>query len=191
MRKFLFATALVAMMLHGMQASGKLRCTPVYIFGVSASFNDSIVYFTDIQVLDSAWIDDKTNFLMNRSDYSIQLRDHLSALGNGTRTCLVSFATKEKDILKKYAKMRAKLTKTKKKQSTKVFDFREIDSEEFKFQALVPSDLSEAVTETSKKAAKRAAKSKEKIAKGGIKETKKRSAGTEDSDTPPSMPPRR
>ena len=179
------------MMLHGMQASAKLRCTPVYIFGVSASFNDSIVYFTDIQVLDSAWIDDKHDFLVKRSEYSYQLRDHLSALGSGMRTCLVSFATSEKDILKKYTKMRAKLTGTKKKQSTKSFDFREIDADEFKFQAVAPDDLSEAVIETSEKAAKRAAKSKEKIAKGGIKESKKRGAGTEDEDTPPSMPPRR
>ena len=44
--------------------SAKIVCVPkLYAFGFSASFNDSIVYFTDIQEIDSAWINDKTDFL--------------------------------------------------------------------------------------------------------------------------------
>ena len=37
----------------------------VYAFGVAASFNDSIVYYTDIQVLDSVELD-KNGFLPKR-----------------------------------------------------------------------------------------------------------------------------
>lgn len=41
----------------------KNKCVPkVYVFGLAASFNDSIVYLTNIQELDSAWIDDKNDF---------------------------------------------------------------------------------------------------------------------------------
>ena len=43
----------------------KVKVAPkMYIFGFSASFKNSIVYFTDIQELDSAWIDTKTKFLL-------------------------------------------------------------------------------------------------------------------------------
>ena len=189
MRKIIFATTLIALMLHVLPVSGKMRCTPVYIFGVSASFNDSIVYFTEIQVLDSAWIDEKSDFLVKRSEYSMQLRDHFKSLSNSSRTCLVAFATSEKDILKKYAKMRSQFGDNKKKHS-RSYDIRTVDTDEFRFQSLAPDDLTEAVTETSKKAVKRAKKTKEKISQGVIKEGKKRSSSDEESDVPPSMPPR-
>ena len=42
----------------------------VYISGASASFTDSLIYFTDIQYLDSASLNDK-GLLDGRSQYSI------------------------------------------------------------------------------------------------------------------------
>ena len=42
----------------------------VYLAGVSASFTDSLVYFTDVQYLDSAAVDDK-GMLVGRALYSI------------------------------------------------------------------------------------------------------------------------
>ena len=54
-------------------AAGKK--TRVYVYGFAASFNDSIVYFTDIQTLDSATIASKSGFLYGRDNYSYQLRD--------------------------------------------------------------------------------------------------------------------
>ena len=51
-------------------ASAKKRqLSHIYMFGFSASFNDSTIYFTDIQTVDSAWIDDKTFFLQGREAY--------------------------------------------------------------------------------------------------------------------------
>ena len=59
--------------------AAKLKCIPkIYAFGFSASFNDSIVYFTDIQEIDSAWINEKNKFLVSRDNYSYQLKNYLS-----------------------------------------------------------------------------------------------------------------
>lgn len=110
------------------------RVPKVYIFGVAASFNDSTIYFTDVQEIDSVWINDKNNFLLNRSDYSYQLKNYLESQGQSRRTCIVSYALKRKDLEKKYMKMRNKYVK---KGS---LDIRNIDSNEFKF---TPVDLDE------------------------------------------------
>ena len=48
----------------------------VYIVGVSASFTDSLVYFTEIQLLDSVSLD-KNKMLPERSQYSYQLKNYL------------------------------------------------------------------------------------------------------------------
>lgn len=68
----------------------------VYLAGVSASFTDSLVYFTDVQYLDSAAVDDK-GMLVGRALYSIQLKDYLEQKQNGkNRTCFMFLAVKEK-----------------------------------------------------------------------------------------------
>lgn len=187
MRKNFFALTLLILIFHCMGVSGKVRCTPIYLFGTSASFNDSIVYFTDIQILDSAWIEEKTDFLVNRNEYSNQLREHFNATGHPNRTCLVSFATSEKEILKKYAKMRKQFKGTDKK--PKNYAIREIDDDEFHFVAIKMYNLdeSEIVTRTNKKTAKQAEKSKKKKAKGKLSE----SVEPSESAPSPSMPPRR
>jgi len=86
------------------------RLTPVYMFGFVSSFNDSTVYFTDIQLVDTAWIDSKTRFLYSRENYSFQLRDHMQAAGVDHPTCTVFFAEKRKDIEKRYLKMKKRYT---------------------------------------------------------------------------------
>ena len=45
----------------------------VYAFGISASFTDTVVYFTDIQILDSAKVSKKVS-LTHRELYSYQLK---------------------------------------------------------------------------------------------------------------------
>ena len=185
MRQTLFAITTWALMLFCIQAQGKERCTPIYIFGTSASFNDSVVFITEIQIVDSAWVEEKTGFLVKRAEYSNQLRNHFNSRGYSTRTCLVSFATKEKDILKKYAKMRKKFEGTKK--HPKHHDIRIIDEEEFKFISECTDNIGEALT-IDEKATKRAEKSKEKKKRGTL-ETQRRS-GSDNPNLPPAMPPR-
>ena len=64
MRKILKAIIIVCIIFSAIPTWGKIKCTPIYIFGSAISFTDSLVYITDIQILDSAWVDDKTDFLL-------------------------------------------------------------------------------------------------------------------------------
>lgn len=79
----------------------------IYLFGMSASFNDSIVYFTHIQELPDAYINTKSKFLENRGAYSDQLRNYLRTRGSQTPTCITCYAFDRKTIEKKYEKLRA------------------------------------------------------------------------------------
>ena len=187
MRHRLFILTLLLTLLFGVEAEGKIRCTPIYIFGTAASFNDSIVYFTDIQILDSAWIDEKNDFLLNRGEYSTQLREHFNNTGQSGRTCIVSFALTEKDILKKYEKMRSMYTGTKKR--PKRLDIRQLDDEEFKFSPVAPTGYEDKEIAQGKKSRKHVEKSKKKKDEGKLHESMRPANGTGD-DTPPPMPPR-
>ena len=64
----------------------------MYMFGFAASFNDSIVHFTEMQAVDSVWIDSKTKFMAGRENYSYQLRDYLADKAQMPhRTCAVFY----------------------------------------------------------------------------------------------------
>lgn len=115
--------------------SAKIVCVPkLYAFGFSASFNDSIVYLTDIQEIDSAWINDKTDFLVSRDNYSYQLKNYFTNIGQEHRTCVISFALKRKDIEKKYKKMKEKYVKAGK------FSIKTLGKNDFQFTTIKPDD---------------------------------------------------
>lgn len=85
----------------------------VYMAGVSASFTDSLVYFTDIQFLDSAQVDGK-GFLVGRSQYSVQLKDYLETKEGGkNRTCFMFFNLKKNKLQKELQKLKEKYNKGK------------------------------------------------------------------------------
>ncbi len=85
----------------------------VYMAGVSASFTDSLVYFTDIQFLDSALVDGK-GFLVGRSQYSVQLKDYLETKEGGkNRTCFMFFNVKKNKLQKELQKLKEKYNKGK------------------------------------------------------------------------------
>lgn len=115
--------------------SAKIKCVPkIYAFGFAASFNDSIVYFTDIQEIDSAWINDKNKFLISRSNYSYQLKNYFNSIGLEHRTCLISYALDRKDIEKKYKKMKEKYVKSEK------YSIKDLDVKDFHFTAVKPDE---------------------------------------------------
>ena len=83
----------------------------VYVAGVSASFTDSLVYFTDIQFLDSAVVDGK-GFLVGRQQYSVQLKDYLETKEGGkNRTCFMFFNVKKAKLQKELTKLKEKYKK--------------------------------------------------------------------------------
>lgn len=98
----------------------------VYIAGVSASFKDSLVYFTDIQLVDSVILD-KNKMLPQRQQYSYQLKTYLeSKLGQSNRTCFIYFDSNKTKLEKSIKKMKDKYRKSGKS------IIRQVDSE-FKF----------------------------------------------------------
>lgn len=82
----------------------KDKVNGIYMVGVSASFADSLVYFTDIQFLDSVKLDKKTTLLPNRNQYSEQLDDYMEQIkGMSNRTSFIYF-NKNKAKLEKVVK---------------------------------------------------------------------------------------
>lgn len=88
------------MTLSTMTVGAKVKLSSVYLYGFAATFNDSTVYFTEIQHLDSVGIDSKTKFLYHREDYSAQLQDYLESQGTPNATCITSFSTNKKEAEK-------------------------------------------------------------------------------------------
>ena len=99
--------------------------TPVYVFGIGLSFNDSIVYYTDIQLLDSAKVG-KYDVLEMRSDYSNQFRAYIeSRMHKADYSTMTVYELKrskaEKDyrkFLKKYEKNSANMVLVEKEDFT-------------------------------------------------------------------------
>lgn len=146
----LFTAILLAASAY-MPASAKNIMVPkAYMFGFIASFNDSIVFFTDIQEVDSVWVMEKKKLILaGRSSYAAQLRDFFSSGFNlNNRTCVVISGTKRKDVEKKYAKMKKQYTV----KNANRYDVHYVDATEFKFRPVNMDDSDqEVVTQPKKK----------------------------------------
>lgn len=103
---------------------------PVYIFGYATSLLDSTTYLTDVQRLDSAYVDEKTHFLMDRVLYATQLQFYLEEYtGRKNLTCAVLFAEKKARAEKKLAKVR------KKQQALSIVRLVPMPEDDFRFHA--------------------------------------------------------
>ena len=139
----------------GMTAKNK-TVQKVYMYGFSASFQDYIVYFTDIQELENVSVAERTDFLYSRDSYSNQLRDYLAGKNQPFRTCIVSYAFDRKHIEKKYLKLKSKYTKKGN------FDIRYLKTDEFKFEKVVPAQVQEVTPDTPKDTKKGKKKKKDR-----------------------------
>lgn len=100
----------------------------VYIVGVSASFTDSLVYFTEMQMLDSVRLD-ANGLLPNRVDYSYQLKSYLEEEeGLTNRTCFVYFSENKVELQSEITKMKAKY------QQGQTLVLREVNPNTFRFR---------------------------------------------------------
>ena len=97
----------------------------VYAFGVAASFNDTIVYYTETQMLDSVVLD-KRGFLPQRELYSYQLKNYLEyELAKLDYTCMIYFSENKNKLQKEASKVKGKYVKG-----------------NLKLQSIAPSDFS-------------------------------------------------
>ncbi|MEY8687237.1 hypothetical protein AB9N12_14240 [Bacteroides sp. AN502(2024)] len=124
--KILFAIALVFTMCSAFSLK-KDHSKPIYAFGISASFTDTVVYFTDIQILDSAKVS-KEGFLLHRELYSYQLKNYLedNQLQQNS-TCMIYFSGNRKKLEKEATKI---LNKYKKNNGMLV---SRVDPDKFRF----------------------------------------------------------
>ena len=131
-KHLILAIALMALGTSNVKAQD-VRVPKAYMFGFVANFNDSTVYFTNIQTVDSVWVTKKKQMLSGRSQYAYQLRDFFTQQRNmPNRTCVVMANVDRKKLEKKYIKMKNKyLVKSK-----KPYDVRNVADTDFKFEAV-------------------------------------------------------
>lgn len=108
----------------------------VYMFGFSASFNDSLIYFTPVQEVEGYIAANRSHFLVNRDQYSYQLRDYFENRGQLHRTCVTIYDVDKAKAEKKYQKMKEKYT-TKSKNKFEVVYLTDTD---FKFETVTPDE---------------------------------------------------
>lgn len=125
--KILLAVALVFTLCSAFSFKKKAGAKTVYAFGVSASFTDTVVYYTEIQLLDSATLD-KNGFLPHRELYSYQLKNYLEFEANQpNRTCMIYFAESKSKAEKEAGKVIGKYKKN------KSISLEKINPEKFRF----------------------------------------------------------
>lgn len=111
--KILVPIALAFIVLSAFSLKKDKKEKVVYAYGVSASFTDTVVYFTNIQVLDSVKLG-KNGFLPQKTQYSYQLKNYLEYKKRETnRTCMVYFSGNLKKLEKERNKLLAKYKKNK------------------------------------------------------------------------------
>ena len=109
--KFVKIVASLFIVLAVCTASTMEKKKGMYIVGVSASFTDSLIYFTDIQFVDSVELG-KDKLLPMRGQYSDQLDSYLEQVkGMENRTCFIYFDEKKDKVEKTIKKMKEKYQK--------------------------------------------------------------------------------
>ena len=78
--------------------------------GASISFSDSIVYFTEIQKMDSVSLQKSTKFLPDRQHYAYELKDYMALQEDMPgRTSVILFAKKRSSLEKKQINLKLRL----------------------------------------------------------------------------------
>lgn len=84
----------------------------VYMFGFAASFTDSIAYQTDVQVIDSAWVEGKHGFLLDRALYGLQLQYYVEGqLKNSNVITSIFYHKNPRKLQKLWNKVQKRYTK--------------------------------------------------------------------------------
>lgn len=82
-------------------ASAKVQKGQFYMFGVAASFLDSVAYVTDVHPVEGITYDSKTKFIMDRNLYSAQLQKHMEQEHGKTNLLTAVFYDRNKSKLEK------------------------------------------------------------------------------------------
>jgi len=95
-----------------LSAAKKPEVKRIYMFGFAASLRDSTAFQTDIQTIDSAWIDPTHKMLVDRALYSLQLQYHMETEEHRKNTvCSIFFGTNPRKVQRKWAKVKKRYEK--------------------------------------------------------------------------------
>lgn len=134
MRKVLFIFFALCLSVAVQAKKSKVETTTLYMYALSTSFKDSVVYMTDIQKVDGAYLLPK-GFLGGMTEYVSQLNSHFAAKGfvDGTkRTNVVFFQKTRQKAEKAYMKLR-------KRYQNPAVILTPLPESEFTFKAVAPS----------------------------------------------------
>lgn len=144
MKKFAYLCICVAAtcLFASFTGKPKEKGETVYLFGFSASFSDSLVYFTDVQMIEGLQVEKKTKFLTNESGYTQQLKEYLEGtVGAKNRTCVTFHSTSKEKLQKKYLKLRKKYS------DMNMLTVKDLNEQEFKYQKIEDENEDEHVEE--------------------------------------------
>lgn len=108
------------------------KTTTLYMYGVSLSFNDSLVYVTDVQPVENACIVGKY-VLYGAREYADQMDAYFANKDMGRRTNAVFYKKTRDKAEKAYMKLRKRYAKN-------GINFQPIATGDFTFQAVVPNE---------------------------------------------------
>lgn len=98
---------MAAFVMAAISVSAKPKQKKVWMFAYAASFTDSTAYVSDLQEIETAYIETKTGFLYDRSLYSLQFKNYLEEnLNIKNPTCAVFFHTNRAKVEKKFLRIR-------------------------------------------------------------------------------------
>lgn len=129
-----FKLSLVFVVLLGavlaVSAAKKPEVRSVYMFGFAASLTDSTAYQTEVQKIDSAWIDPTHKFLMDRALYSLQLQYYMETdMHRKNTVCTVFFDQNPRKLQRKWAKVNKRYLKD------TTLDYQILPKDRFAFKA--------------------------------------------------------
>ena len=108
----------------------KVYRKPVYMIGVAMSLTDSVVFITDMHLVDSVTVEKKTKFLKDRQLYSFQLQRYLEATyKGGPYVPAVFFSPKRKTMERHYLSLHKRYVQSKE------FRMVLVDQSQFRFKS--------------------------------------------------------
>lgn len=93
-----------------LSVSAKKDKDVAYLFGVSYAYNDSIVYFTEVQPVEGIKLKSHSRILPDRQHYAYELKDYMNFTeGKPGRISVIYFAKSRKKLEKVEAKVKKKI----------------------------------------------------------------------------------
>ncbi len=107
----------------------------MYAFGFALALDDSVAYITNVTTVDSVWVDEKTSFVINRADYTQQLKSYLAVADLSKTMTVVTFAKTQKAAQKKADKLLKRYSNTKKR------NYKVVRIDGFMLESVAPMNL--------------------------------------------------